>query len=153
MIPKKIIFTTPAETLRNLRLTYRLNNVIDEVAAINEILMKSLPELNGRCRCGSIDLDNSEMVILVNDNGTFYKFNQQIELFKDSLVVNCRFYDKILVKVNPNKSQDATNHRPHYLDERQIESWNKIAASLGREPIEPKVVPTESAEHQWQIKL
>lgn len=152
---KKIIFKTPAETLQNLNLTYRLSGVLDEVNIINQILAENFTEFNGGCRCGSINQETSELVILVNNNGTFYKFNQQVENFRDILVQNCRFYDRILVKVSPIHTHKATQNKAHYLDEQQIKSWNKIAESLGRPPIEDNKQESndEIVEPQWHINL
>lgn len=159
MVAKLNVFTTVGAKLEQVNTLSQLRSLVDQIRYITDIIHSNVPEIKDICHCGSIDNNESLLVIFVENNASFYKVNQYITMIQDALFANSQLYDKIIIKVSPTRYQnDKFRNRTKKLTEQQIHSWNKIANLINRSELvisnkNSSEIKYDSELNDWEVML
>lgn len=130
---KKYIFNTANTHLTADKSLQNIRENISQLELINSKISRQLPHLAKIAHCGAIDLSSNTIIIFVNNNAAMYQVNNSISSIEDILKSNGFFFDKFLVKINPNTNNTRKPaNKAKSLTEKQIDSLTKIANAIGK---------------------
>ncbi|MDD3266540.1 MAG: hypothetical protein PHC75_05095 [Burkholderiales bacterium] len=155
---KKYIFNTANIHLKADKSLQNIRDNISHLELINDKIRQQLPHLAEVSHCGAIDYIANTIVIFVKNNASMYQVNNSISSIEDILKSNGFFFDKFLVKVNPNATTIIKpQNKQRLLTTKQIDSLTKIATAIGKPELISQVEENNQAnnldDEDLEIKL